>query len=125
MDQLCLRMVKHLRVTQPDQPSNQTNYKAYPKSSVVQSKIARASSMSSELDKFQNREQHYDSRKLSLMTTQTTKVSFQSLNPISTCLKTLSNTLVGLFTVPYYGYGRILYGHFTVTFTHQLYRIKT
>ena len=31
---------------------------------------------------------------------------------------------LGLFTVPYYGYGRILYGHFTGTFTRQPYRIK-
>src|ERR1700678_2895895 len=85
-------MVKHLRVTRPDQPSNQMNYKAYPKSSVIQSKNARASSMNSELDEFQNQEQLYDSSKSSLMSTQTTKVSFQSLNPISTCLKTLSNT---------------------------------
>ena len=32
---------------------------------------------------------------------------------------------LGLFTVPYYGYGRILYGYFTVTSTRQPYRIKT
>ena len=31
---------------------------------------------------------------------------------------------LGLFTVPYYGYGRTLYGHFTGTFTRQPYRIK-
>ena len=32
---------------------------------------------------------------------------------------------LGLFTVPYYGYGRTLYGHFTGTFTRQPYHIKT